>query len=212
MGRPLSSREAQNSYETVLSALLSALDTRDTEAEGHSERVTGYTMVLAEQMGVTDEEMFHMERGALLHDIGKVAVPDRILHKAGPLTEAVWEEMRKHPVIGHRMCARIAFLEGASRIVLHHHERWDGAGYPDRLAGEAIPLGARVFAVVDAFDAMTTDRPYRAASTYDAAVAELRAHAGTQFDPRVVGAFLEVPEREWTIVRERVRQARLGTT
>jgi putative nucleotidyltransferase with HDIG domain len=208
MGHPAGRREAQNSYETVLSALLSALDTRDTEAEGHSERVTGYTIVLAEKLGVTEEEMFHMERGALLHDIGKVAIPDRILHKAGPLTEAEWAEMRTHPVIGYRMCSRIAFLEGASRIVLHHHERWDGAGYPNRLRGEAIPLGARVFAVVDAFDAMTTDRPYRAARPYPEAVKELCAHAGTQFDPQVVKAFLRVEESEWNAVRERVREAR----
>jgi putative nucleotidyltransferase with HDIG domain len=211
MGRPASSRDVQNSYETVLSALLSALDTRDTEAEGHSERITGYTMVLASELGVTEEEMFHMERGALLHDIGKVAIPDRILHKAGPLTESEWEEIRKHPVIGHRMCSRIAFLEGASKIVLHHHERWDGKGYPHGLAGEEIPLGARVFAVVDAFDAMTTNRPYRAAAGYAAALDELRTHAGTQFDPTVVEAFLRVPEAEWTAVRSRVEQARTRT-
>jgi len=197
-------RELQNSYETVLSALLTALNTRHTETEGHSERVTAYTMVLAEQLGVSEEDLYHIERGALLHDVGKIGVPDRILHKPGPLTREEWEEMRRHPAIGHRMCARIEFLRGASEIILHHHERWDGTGYPDGLRGGDIPLGARIFAVVDAFEAMTTDRPYRSASSYPAAAAEIRQHAGTQFDPTIVEAFLQIPESTWQAVRNRV--------
>jgi putative nucleotidyltransferase with HDIG domain len=198
-------RQLQSSYETVLSALLTALDTRDTETEGHSERVTGYTMVLAEALGVSEEELYHIERGALLHDIGKIGVPDRILHKPGPLSREEWEEMRRHPIIGHRMCARIDFLRGASEIILHHHERWDGTGYPDRLRGEQIPLGARIFAVVDAFDAMTTDRTYRSARPFGEAVEEIRGCAGTQFDPKVVEAFLTIPEARWAEVKSRVK-------
>ena len=197
-------RELQNSYETVLDALLTALDTRDTETEGHSERVTGYTMLLAGQLGVSADEQYHIERGALLHDIGKIGVPDRILLKPGPLTDSEWTEMRKHPSIGHKMCSRIDFLKGASEIILHHHERWDGAGYPSRLKGEAIPLGARIFAVVDTFDAMTTDRPYRSALPYAAAAEEILKYKGTQFDPQIVEAFLVVPEARWNQVREMV--------
>lgn len=199
-------RELQNSYETVLDALLTALDTRDTETEGHSERVTGYTMVLAQKLGMPLEDQYDVERGALLHDIGKIGVPDRILLKPGPLTEAEWTEMRRHPAIGHRMCARIDFLKGASEIILHHHERWDGAGYPVGLKHEEIPLGARIFAVVDAFDAITTDRTYRAAMSYDDAVAEIRKHSGLQFDPRVADAFLQVPEERWLQMREMIGQ------
>ena len=195
-------RELQDSYETVLDALLTALDTRDTETEGHSERVTAYCMVLADQLGVSAEERYHLERGALLHDIGKIGVPDRILLKPGPLTEAEWIEIRNHPAIGHRMCARIEFLKGASEIILHHHERWDGEGYPLGLRGEEIPFGARIFAVVDAFDSITTDRPYRSATSYDAAVAEIHKNRGTQFDPRVVDAFLAIPESRWRQVRD----------
>jgi putative nucleotidyltransferase with HDIG domain len=194
--------EIQDSYETVLAALLSALDTRDTETEGHSERVTAYTMLLADLMGVPPDQCYHIERGALLHDIGKIGVPDRILLKPGPLTPEEFAEMQQHPVIGFRMCARIDFLRGAAQIVLHHHERWDGAGYPDGLAGEQIPLGARIFAVVDAFDAMTTDRPYRLAFPFEYAREEIRGNFGTQFDPQVVEVFLTVPETRWQQIRE----------
>lgn len=193
--------ELQHSYETVLDALLTALDTRDTETQGHSERVTAYTMQMADVLGIGSEDLYHIERGALLHDIGKIGVPDRILWKPGPLTEDEWVEMKKHPVIGFRMCARIQFLRGASQIVLHHHERWDGAGYPDGLAGEEIPMGARIFAIADTLDAMTSDRPYRAALPYDVARTEILKHSGTQFDPQVVEAFLQIPPARWDQLR-----------
>jgi uncharacterized domain HDIG len=199
-------RAIETSYEVVLDALLAALDTRDTETEGHSERVTAYTMLLAQQMGVPQDELYHIERGALLHDIGKIGVPDRILLKPGPLTDDEWEEMRKHPAIGFRMCSRIEFLKGAAQIVLHHHEKWDGSGYPDGLTGEMIPLGARIFSVVDAFDAMTTDRPYRAALPYPIARGEITRHSGTQFDPDVVQAFLTVSPERWQAIREMPRK------
>jgi putative two-component system response regulator len=199
-------RALEISYEAVLDALLAALDTRDTETEGHSERVTAYTMLLAEQMGVPQEELYHIERGALLHDIGKIGVPDRILLKPGPLTEDEWVEMRQHPVIGFRMCSKIEFLKGAAQIVLHHHEKWDGSGYPDGLNGEMIPLGARIFAVVDTLDAMTTDRPYRKAMTYAAACDEILRHRGTQFDPAVVDAFLTISEQRWLAIKETTRK------
>jgi putative nucleotidyltransferase with HDIG domain len=195
-------RALENSYEAVLDALLAALDTRDTETEGHSERVTAYTMLLAEQMGVAQDELYHIERGALLHDIGKIGVPDRILLKPGPLTDEEWVEMRKHPVIGFKMCSKIEFLKGAAQIVLHHHEKWDGTGYPDGLRAEMIPLGARIFSVVDSLDAMTTDRPYRKARGYDLACEEIRRHRGTQFDPAVVDAFLTVSEERWSTIRD----------
>lgn len=199
-------RELQHSYEAVLSALLSALDTRDPETEGHSERVTAYTMEIADRMGVSGQELLHIERGALLHDIGKIGVPDRILLKPGPLTDEEWAQMKQHPIIGFRMCARIEMLRGAAPIVLHHHERWDGWGYPDGLAGDAIPLGARIFAVADTLDAMTTDRPYRKALLYSCAREEIAHNSGKQFDPRVVEAFLSIPESRWQAIRQRARR------
>ena len=193
-------RALETSNEAILDALLAALDTRDTETDGHSERVTAYTMLLADQLGVPQEEIYHIERGALLHDIGKIGIPDRILLKPGPLTPEEWIEMRKHPVIGFKMCSKIEFLKGAAQIVLHHHERWDGAGYPDGIAGEMIPLGARIFSVVDAFDAMTTDRPYRVAISCSAAYNEIVANRGKQFDPTVVDAFVTVPTERWRAI------------
>jgi len=199
-------RELQRSYEAILDALLSALDIRDPETEGHSERVTAYTMEIADRMGVGPKELYHIERGALLHDIGKIGVPDRILLKTGPLTAEEWAEMKQHPVIGFRMCARIEMLRGAAQIILHHHERWDGTGYPDALAGEVIPLGARIFAVVDSFDAMTTDRPYRKALSYAQAREEILRNSGTQFDPRVVRFFLDVPEARWRQILNEIQK------
>lgn len=196
--------QLQISYEAVLDALLTALDTRDTETEGHSERVTGYTMLLADALRLPADELYHIERGALLHDIGKIGVSDAILHKPGPLTPEQWAEMKRHPEIGYRMCARIDFLGGAAQIVLQHHERWDGLGYPNGIKQDRIHIGARIFAVVDAFDAMTTDRPYRAALSYADARAEIAQQAGAQFDPEVVECFLSIPERRWIRLREQL--------
>ncbi len=192
-----------SSHETVLDALLTALDTRDTETHGHSERVTAYTIQLAERLRLSSDEMYHVERGALLHDIGKIGVPDRILLKPGKLTPEEWVEMRKHPIIGYAMCSRIESLRQAAQIVLHHHEAWNGSGYPYHLHGTDIPLGARLFAVADTLDAITSDRPYRAALPFAAARAEIVSHAGKQFDPTVVETFLKVPESRWVELKKR---------
>ena len=189
------------SNESVLDALLSALSTRDTETEGHTERVTAYTMEIADRMGLSSEDIYHIERGALLHDIGKIGIPDRILLKPGKLTPEEWVEMKKHPIIGYRMCAKIDMFKQASQIVLHHHEAWEGSGYPDGLAGEAIPLGARIFAIADTLDAMTSDRPYRAALPFSAAREEIEKFSGRQFDPALVEVFLSIPETRWRYIR-----------
>lgn len=189
------------SNESVLDALLSALNTRDTETEGHSERVTAYTMEMADKMGLSSDALYHIERGALLHDIGKIGIPDRILLKPGKLTPEEWVEMQKHPIIGYGMCSRIPMLKAASQIVLHHHEMWDGNGYPYGLTREEIPLGARIFAVADTLDAMTSDRPYRAALPFATAREEIEQHSGRQFDPEIVAVFLSIPETRWQAIR-----------
>ena len=189
-------------YDRTLSALVAALDARDRETEGHSKRVVAYTLVLAEKMGVRAEQRQEIARGAMLHDIGKIVVPDSILHKTGPLGEGEWAIVRKHPEWGKQILEGIRFLEGPAQIVLTHHERWDGAGYPLGLQGEQIPVGSRIFAVVDAFDAMTSYRPYRNPESYQKARSEIREGRGTQFDPQVVDAFLKVPKEEWVQLRE----------
>ncbi|MEN3002159.1 MAG: HD domain-containing phosphohydrolase [Armatimonadota bacterium] len=192
----------QRSYRATLEALLAALDTRDTETEGHSERVAAYTMLMAQRLNLSQEELQHIEHGALLHDIGKIGVPDHILYKPGPLTPDEWEIMKQHPVIGYRMCMRVEMLRPAAPIVLHHHERWDGKGYPYGLSGEEIPLGARLFAIADTLDAMTSDRPYRKALSFAQAREEIERCAGTQFDPELVRVFLSLPEEELRAIRE----------
>jgi response regulator RpfG family c-di-GMP phosphodiesterase len=187
-------RELKDTYKSTLEALGSALDTRDVGTEAHSRRVHGYSMATAREYGVPDHQLTDIAHGVLLHDIGKIGIPDSILLKPGPLTPDEWKVMRRHPEIGRRLIESIPFLREAVPIVFHHHERWDGTGYPLGLKGEAIPLGARIFAVVDAFDAMTFDRPYSKAITFEAAKAEIRRCGGTHFDPTVVQAFLRVPE------------------
>jgi putative nucleotidyltransferase with HDIG domain len=197
-------RRLNESYQTTLEALATALDARDAETLGHSVRVGAYTVAVAQRMGVRDPELTDVYRGALLHDVGKIGIPDAILLKPGKLTAEEWVEMRKHPEIGARMLQGIRFLEGAIPIVLCHQERWDGKGYPQRLAGKAIPLGARIFSVVDTLDAMTSNRPYRKALTYDDARAEIVKYSGTQFDPEVVAVFLSIPQSEWQEIQRRV--------
>ena len=190
------------SNETVLDALMTALNTRDTETEGHSERVTAYTIEMADLMGLSNAEMYPIERGALLHDIGKIGVPDTILLKPGKLTPEEWAEMRKHPLIGYEMCVKIDMLKMVAQIVKHHHEAWDGSGYPDGLKQATIPLGARIFAIADTLDAMTSDRPYRAALSFATARAEIEKFSGKQFDPAIVSVFLSVPEARWRHLRD----------
>lgn len=188
------------SNEGVLDALLSALNTRDTETEGHSERVTAYTIELADKMGLSEEEIYHIERGALLHDIGKIGIPDRILLKPDKLTPEEWVEMKKHPVIGYNMCSEIEMLKKSAQIVLHHHESWNGKGYPSGLSAQEIPLGARIFAIADTLDAMTSDRPYRKGLPFLAAREEIYKYRGIQFDPEMVDIFLSVSDERWQYI------------
>jgi response regulator RpfG family c-di-GMP phosphodiesterase len=194
-------RSLGDAYRMTLKALVAALETRDAETHGHSERVVSFSLRLGRELRLDAEQMRSLELGSLLHDIGKIGVPDAILRKPARLTEEEWEQMRLHPVYGRDILRGIEFLEGASRIVVEHHERWDGSGYPLGLKGEEIDLGARIFAVADAFDAIISDRVYRSGRAYDLALAELDRCAGTQFDPRVVAAFRRVPREEWERAR-----------
>ncbi len=188
----------------TIGALVSALDAREHETQVHSIRVTEFALRLAREIDFPDKQMVNLKFGSMLHDIGKIGISDGILLKPGPLTEAEWAEMRLHPTIGHRILSDIKFLGDAAEIVLYHHERWDGTGYPTGLAGEEIPLGARLFTIVDTYDSMTNDRPYRKALDYDAVVSELRRCTGTQFDPALVDAFLSIPKVEWKRIAEEV--------
>ncbi|HYO64296.1 MAG TPA: HD domain-containing phosphohydrolase [Pyrinomonadaceae bacterium] len=191
----------EDSYRATLKALTSSLETRDSETHGHSERVVSFSLRLGRELGLGREALRSLEFGALLHDIGKIGVPDAILRKPASLTPDEWGKMRVHPLLGRQILEGIEFLEGAARVVAEHHEKWDGSGYPLGLKGEAIDLNARIFAVADAFDAMTSDRVYRAGRPYEAAAAELDEFAGTQFDPAVVAAFHRVPPEDWVEMR-----------
>jgi response regulator RpfG family c-di-GMP phosphodiesterase len=195
--------ELEATYGTTLEALGSALDTRDVGTESHSRRVHGYALATAREYGVPPTDLRDLAHGVLLHDIGKIGIPDAILLKPGKLTPEEWTIMRTHPEIGRRLIEKIPFLRGAVPIVYSHHEKWDGSGYPRGLRGEAIPLGARIFAAVDAFDAMTFDRPYSKAISFEAAKAEIRRCTGTHFDPTVVEAFFRVPENLLAEIRRR---------
>ncbi|HEY4668723.1 MAG TPA: HD-GYP domain-containing protein [Tepidiformaceae bacterium] len=182
--------ELREAYEGTLESLVAALDMRDQETRGHSSRVATHSLEMARLLGIKDEDELGMVyRGALMHDVGKIGVPDAILLKPASLTEDEWKYMRKHPAMGYRILAQVPYLRPAARIVLAHHERWDGDGYPRRLKGEDIPLGARIFAVSDSYDAIVSNRPYREGRTPDEALAEILRCAGTQFDPKVVEAF-----------------------
>ncbi|MDR7415057.1 MAG: HD domain-containing phosphohydrolase [Armatimonadota bacterium] len=188
--------ELQRAYDATLEGWSRAMDLRDRETEGHTQRVAELTVALARAMGVAESEIVHIRRGALLHDIGKIGVPDEILRKPGPLTEEEWAIMRLHPVYAYRWLAGIEFLRPALDIPYAHHERWDGTGYPRGLRGEEIPLSARIFAVVDVYDALTSERPYRPAWSREKALQYIREQAGKQFDPAVVEAFLRLMEEE----------------
>ena len=195
LGRALNSLEG--AYRSTLKALTAALETRDSETHGHSERVVTYSLRLGREYGLSNEEMKALEFGSLLHDIGKIGVPDSILRKPAKLTEEEWVRMREHPLHGQQILRGIEFLQGASRVVAQHHERWDGTGYPLGLRNEDIDICARIFAVADAFDAITSDRVYRRGKPYEAASQELDDWAGRQFDPKVVEAFHRVPKEDW---------------
>jgi putative nucleotidyltransferase with HDIG domain len=187
----ISNRELQESYETTLEGWSRALDLRDKETEGHTKRVTELTLCIAKAMGFTQEQLVQVRRGALLHDIGKMGVPDTILHKQGPLDEAEWQVMKRHPDLACELLTPIKYLQPALDIPHYHHERWDGTGYPNKLKGEDIPLAARIFAVVDVFDALTSDRPYREPWPREKALDHIRGQAGKHFDPMVVEVFLK---------------------
>lgn len=184
-------QDLQASYETTLEGWSHALDLRDKETEGHTLRVTELTLRIARAMGFSAEQLVHVRRGALLHDIGKMGVPDQILHKPGPLTEEEWRSMKRHPELAYELLSPIQYLAPALDIPHYHHEKWDGTGYPDGLKGEEIPLAARIFAVVDVYDALTSDRPYRASWSKEQALAYIRSEAGRHFDPAVVDIFLK---------------------
>jgi putative nucleotidyltransferase with HDIG domain len=206
-----SQRARERSYVEAVGAVVTAADARDHETTGHSFRVALYAVTLARAMDVRGEELKAIEWGALLHDVGKMVVPDEILRKIGPLTEAEWHIMRQHPNWGFEMLAEVSFLQPAVLDIIYcHHERWDGKGYPRGIAGETIPLTARIFAVVDTYDAITSDRPYRRARCHAAAVAELQRFAGQQFDPEIVQAFSDIPEVELRRLRELCKRVNPG--
>jgi HAMP domain-containing protein len=185
-------------YDRTIEGWCKALELRDNVTEGHTQRVTELTLLIAKQMGISDQELVHVRRGALMHDIGKMAIPDSILKKPGSLDEDEWAEMRKHPVYANEMLSRIAYLAPSLAIPYCHHEKWDGSGYPRGIAGEDIPLAARIFAIADVWDALRSDRPYREALPASTALAYIEENKGTHFDPRVVEAFFVVFERHLT--------------
>jgi len=193
----------ENAYRSTLQALTAALEARDAETHGHSERVVTFSLRLGREYGLTSAEMKALEFGSLLHDIGKIGVPDAILRKPAKLTDEEWERMREHPLHGQQILRGIKFLTGAARVVAQHHEKWDGSGYPLGLKGEDIDVCARIFSVADAFDAITSDRVYRKGRSYEVALAELDEWAGRQFDPKIVEAFHRVPPEDWEELRRR---------
>jgi len=196
--------DLEHSYDVTLEALGDALDLKDSETEGHSKRVTAYTIALARAMGLPPPEIKVIARGAFLHDIGKMAIPDGILRKPGKLTPEEEEVMRDHCTRGYHILRKIPFLSEAAAIVYTHQEHYDGNGYPSRLRGNEIPIGARIFAVADAMDAITSDRPYRKSRSFDDAREEILRCAGTQFDPKVVEVFLKIPNELWLELRKEI--------
>ena len=196
--------DLERSYDITLEALGDALDLKDAETEGHSKRVTAFTIAIARAMGLSGEKIRIIARGAFLHDIGKMAIPDAILRKPGALTPEETEIMREHCFRGYQMLKKIPFLAEAAEIVYAHQERFDGTGYPRGLSGSDIPMGARIFSVADTLDAITSDRPYRAAQPITVAREEIERFCGRQFDPEVVRVFLEMPETIWDDLRKEI--------
>jgi putative nucleotidyltransferase with HDIG domain len=196
--------DLEHSYDVTLEALGDALDLKDSETEGHSKRVTAYTIALARAIGISPAEIKVIARGAFLHDIGKMAIPDEILRKPGSLNSDEQEVMRDHCTRGYHMLRKIPFLAEAAEIVYSHQEHFDGCGYPNRLRGGQIPIGARIFAVADTLDAITSDRPYRKARSFDVARGEILRCSGTQFDPAVVEVFLKIPNELWLELRSEI--------
>lgn len=198
----------EQNYDETLEALGSAIDLRDNETAGHSRRVCLYSMEIAEVYGCNSADFVTLGRGAWLHDIGKLAIPDSILLKPDTLTPDEWVTMRSHVSIGYELVSKISFLSEAAEIVLHHHERYDGTGYLKKLSGEKIPLTARIFSVADAFDAMTSPRPYQNRMSVDAAKSKIKSGSNTQFDPKIVDSFLTIPVSRWFDLREQTLKPR----
>jgi putative nucleotidyltransferase with HDIG domain len=194
----------ERSYDITLEALGDALDLKDAETEGHSKRVTAFTIAIARAMGLPADQIRVIARGAFLHDIGKMAIPDAILRKPGALDPDEIAIMREHCYRGYQILKKIPFLTEASEIVYSHQERWDGTGYPRGLKGDQIPLGSRMFSVADTLDAITSDRPYRPKQSITAACEEIKAWSGRQFDPEVVKVFLSMPENIWDDLRREI--------
>ena len=196
------SRELEEAYDTTLENFMAALDLRDVETYGHSKTVARYTHVLAEASGIRDPgKLDSIRKGALLHDSGKMAIPDSILKKPGPLAPKEWEVIRRHPALGYGLVRDLKLVREVGDIILCHHERYDGTGYPKGLKGEAIPLEARIFAVADTLDAVTSHRPYRAPRDFKTARLELETNAGKQFDPKVVDVFRGMDLAVWEKIR-----------
>ncbi|MDQ6805736.1 MAG: HD domain-containing protein [Actinomycetota bacterium] len=198
-------QELHSSYMATVRALSNAVEARDAYTGKHAERVTAYGIEICRAVGLELTDGHALEFGFLLHDIGKVAIPDAILYKPGKLTDKERALMAQHPVIGAEIVREVGFLEDASKVVRFHHERWDGSGYPDGLAGEAIPLAARVFAVADVLDALTSDRPYRPASTLAVARGMIVEASGCHFDPQVVEAFVEIPDEAFERIAREIK-------
>jgi len=196
--------EIDVTHSATLDALSTALDYRDNETEGHSQRVVRYSLEIGSLLGLERHDLEILGRGTLLHDIGKIGVPDAVLWKPGKLTDEEWVEMRNHVEYGYRMLRHIPFLRDAAMIMLHHHERFDGAGYPQSLKDHDIVIGARIFAIADTYDAMTTDRPYRKALSDQDAREEITRCNGSQFDPAIVEAFFNIAVDHWLQIKEDV--------
>jgi putative nucleotidyltransferase with HDIG domain len=189
--------ELNDAYHSTLTALVKALDAREKEVGSHSERVMNYSTMVADRLGIKGADLEKLAKGSLLHDIGKIGITDNILLKPGKLDDEEWTEMRKHPQVGYAILSEISFLKGPAEVILSHHERFDGSGYPKGLKGEQIPLGSRIFTMVDTLDAMTSDRPYRKALPFDAVTSEIKKCSGTQFDPALAELFLSISRKQW---------------
>jgi cyclic di-GMP phosphodiesterase len=196
--------DLERSYDITLEALGDALDLKDAETEGHSKRVTAFTIAIARATGLPQEKVRIIARGAFLHDVGKMAIPDAILRKPGRLSPEEQAIMQQHALLGYQMLRKIPFLHEAADIVYSHQERYDGTGYPRGLKGDQIPLGARIFAIADTFDAVTSDRPYRAAQSISSGRREIERQSGKQFDPEIVRVFLSISEHIWQELRTEI--------
>ncbi len=197
-------RELFSLYTDLLQSLILTLDLREKETGYHSFRVTEYAITLAEKMGLDGDSIIEIAKGALLHDIGKIGIPDSILLKPAPLSPEEWRVMKKHPLMGYELIKSIKFLGAASDLILYHHERYDGTGYPFGLKGKEIPLGARIFSVADTLDALTSERNYKKSISFEEAVKIIESGAGTQFDPDIVSVFLSIPIEVWENIKRQI--------